>query len=127
MSAKKGEELAASTIPAKLEYLDTQEPDNFGVSRDMKHNQRPEVLHKLREEVIVDLTRRINQCFDIPGFAGGFASSEQDVNIVPQSGVVIDSTAKPPVQEVPATDPFDQCFTRCRQYTNRTKEQCFDV
>ncbi len=23
--------------------------------------------------------------------------------------------------------PFDQCFARCRQYTDRTKEQCFDA
>jgi len=22
---------------------------------------------------------------------------------------------------------FDQCFSRCKQYTNRTKEQCFDA
>ena len=124
---KNGEELAAGTIPAKLEYVDTQEPDNFDVRSDMKHNQRSEVLDKLRGEVIVDLTRRLNQSFDILGFSGGFASGEQHANIVPQPGAVIDSTAKSPGQDVPATDPFDQCFTRCRQYTDRTKEQCFDA
>lgn len=29
---------------------------------------------------------------------------------------------------VPATRPsFDQCFARCQQYTDRTKDQCFDA
>ena len=29
---------------------------------------------------------------------------------------------------VPVTRPsFDQCFARCQQYTDRTKDQCFDA
>jgi hypothetical protein len=31
-----------------------------------------------------------------------------------------------PVPNSPSSS-FDQCFTRCRQYTDRTKEQCFDA
>ena len=124
---KNGEELAAGSIPAKLDYVDTQEPDKYDVSSDMTHNQRPEVLHKLRGEVIVDLTRRLNQCFDILGFSGGFASGEQHANIVPQPDAVINSTANTTGQDVPTTDSFDLCFSRCRQYTDRTKEQCFDA
>ena len=30
-------------------------------------------------------------------------------------------------QAASASAPFDQCFSRCTQYTERTKEQCFDA
>ena len=29
-------------------------------------------------------------------------------------------------QAAATSAPFDQCFARCRQFTDRTKEQCFD-
>ena len=40
---------------------------------------------------------------------------------------VLNSRAQQINCQAPAAGaPFDQCFARCRQYTDRTKEQCFD-
>jgi len=32
-----------------------------------------------------------------------------------------------PAAPVPTKQSFDQCFARCLQYTDRTKDQCFDT
>ncbi len=124
---KNGEVMAVGAVPAKLDNVGALKPDDYDVSDDMKHNHRPEVLDKLGRGVIVDLARRLNLCFDSLGFVDKSSPESQHIEVVPQPDAVIAPTEKPPVQAAPATESFDQCFSRCRQYTDRTKEQCFDA
>jgi hypothetical protein len=65
---KNGEVMAAGAVPAKLDNVETLDPEDYDLSDNMKHNHRPEILDKLGEEVLVDLTRRLNLCFDSLGF-----------------------------------------------------------
>jgi hypothetical protein len=65
---KNGEVMAEGTAPAKLDNVETLDPEDYDLSDNMKHNHRPEILDKLGEEVIVDLTRRLDLCFDSLGF-----------------------------------------------------------
>jgi hypothetical protein len=65
---KNGEVMAAGAVPAKLDNVETLDPEDYDLSDNMKHNLRPEVWDKLGGEVIVDLTRRLNLCFDSLGF-----------------------------------------------------------
>ncbi len=124
---KNGEVMAVGEVPAKLDKVETLQPDDYDVSDDMKHNHRPEVLEKLGGKVIVDLTRRLNLCFDTLGFVDTSDPEAQHSHVVPQTNVVNEPPAKSPVQAAPTTNSFDQCFSKCRQYTDRTKEQCFDA
>jgi hypothetical protein len=124
---KNGEVMAVGAVPAKLDNVETLKPDDYDVSDDMKHNHRPEVLDKLGRGVIVDLTRRLNLCFDSLGFVDKSDPGMQSIYVAPQPNVVIEPTEKSPVQAAPTTNSFDQCFSRCKQYTDRTKEQCFDA
>jgi hypothetical protein len=131
----KGELIAAGEVPAKLDSFKALDPEAYGLKDKMKDNRRPEVLDKLGAEVIVEATRKINLCFDSLGFVDKSGPEAQHINVVPIPGVLIESTEKSPVQAapttssqtVPTTSSFDQCFSRCRQYTDRTKEQCFDA
>ena len=122
-----GEVMAVGAVPAKPDNVETLVPDDYDVSDDMKHNHRPEILDKLGRVVILDLTRSLNLCFDSLGFVDESDREAQHVYVAPQADVVIESTEKSPVQSAPTTNSFDQCFSRCRQYTDRTKEQCFDA
>jgi len=124
---KNGEVMAIGVVPAKLNNVEALKPDDYDVSDDMKHNHRPEVLDKLGREVIAETTRRINLCFDSLGFVDKSTPETQHPKVVPSPNVVIESMEKAPVQAAPTTNSFDQCFSRCRQYTDRTKEQCFDA
>jgi hypothetical protein len=124
---KNGEVMAVGEVPAKLEKVEALQPDDYDVNDDMKHNHHPEVLEKLGGEVIIDLTNRLNLCFDSLGFVDKSDPEAQHIHVVPQPNVVIESPQKSPVQATPTTNSFDQCFSRCRQYTDRTKEQCFDA
>lgn len=124
---KNGDVMAVGAVPAKLDNVETLKPVDYDVSDNMEHNHRPDVLKKLGGEVIVDLARRLNLCFDSLGFVDGSGPEVQHINVVPQTNVVIEPTEKPPAQAAPTTNSFDQCFSRCRQYTDRTKEQCFDA
>ena len=124
---KNGELMAVGSIPPRLDRANAMSLDDYGVSLDMKHNSRPEVLENLGRGVIYDLASRLNLCFDTLGFAEGSNQEAQHVNIVPQPDAVVQPKEKPPVQSVPAANSFDQCFSRCRQYTDRSKEQCFDA
>lgn len=124
---KNGEVMAAGTVPAKLDKVEKLNPDDYDVSDNMKHNLRAEVWDKLGVEVIVDLTKRLNFCFDSLGFVDKSDPEAQHIYVVPQPNVVIEPTEKPAGQAAPTTNSFDQCFSRCRQYTDRTKEQCFDA
>jgi hypothetical protein len=123
---KNGDVMAVGTVPAKLDNAETLKPEDYDLSENMKLNHRPEVLAKLEGGVIVDLTRRLNLCFDSLGFAGKAEPEMQRITVVPQPDAVIEPTGKSPAQSAPTTNSFDQCFSRCRQYTDRTKEQCFD-
>lgn len=124
---KNGEVMAVGKVPAELDKVEILQPDDYDVSDDMKHNHRPEVLEKVGGKVIVDLTRRLNLCFDSLGFVDKSGPEAQHIHVVPQTNVVIEPSEKSPVQVAPTTNSFDQCFSRCRQYTDRTKEQCFDA
>lgn len=124
---KSGEVMALGSVPAKLDKVETLDPDTYELSDNMKYNHRPEALEKLGGAVIVDLTRRLNLCFDSLGFVGKSGPESQHIEVVPQPAAVIAPTEKPPVQAAPTTESFDQCFSKCRQYTDRTKEQCFDA
>jgi hypothetical protein len=123
---KNGEVMAVGSIPARLDHAKELDPDDYGVSRDMKRNSRPETLDKLGRGVIVDLARRLNLCIDSLGFTNGSNPELQHVEVVPQPDAVIEPEEKPPVQAGSTPNSFDLCFSRCRQYTDRTKEQCFD-
>ena len=122
---KNGGVMAVGSIPAQLDHVNELDPDDYGVSLDMKHNFRPETLDKLGRGVIVDLARRLNLCLDDLGFVEGSNPETRHIDVAPQADVV--SEPKPPAQAAPASDSFDQCFSRCRQYTDRTKGQCFDA
>ena len=124
---KNGDLMAVGAIPAKLDKVEEREPDDYDVSDNMKHNHRPEVLAKVGPEVVADLTRRLNRCFDSLGFVEGSNPESQHVNIVPQAEAVTETAEKSPARITPATDTFEQCFSNCRKYTDRTKEQCFDA
>ncbi|MGC2166487.1 MAG: hypothetical protein WA632_10790 [Gallionella sp.] len=124
---KSGEVLAAGTMPAKFDNLEPLKPGDFDISNDMQHNHRPEILRKLGREVIADISRRLNYCFDSLGFVGDSDAAEYHVEVAPQAAIESDSKETSTSQRVPVAYPFDQCFSRCRQYTDRTKEQCFDV
>ncbi len=124
---KSGEVLAAGRMPEKLDNLAPLKPGDFDVSNDMQHNHRPEILRKLGREVITDLTRRMNYGFDALGFVGGSDAVAYHVEVAPLPVVESETKEAPATQSVPVVDTFDQCFSRCRQYTDRTKEQCFDV
>jgi len=123
---KNGEVMAVGSIPARLDHAKELDLEDYGVSRDMKRNSRPETLDKLGRGVIVDLARRLNLCFDSLGFTNGSNPELQHVEVVPQPDAVIEPEEKPPVQAGSTPNSFDLCFSRCRQYTDRTKEQCFD-
>ena len=122
---KNGEVMAAGSIPAQLDHVNELDPDDYGVSLDMKHNARPETLDKLGRGVIVDLARRLNLCLDDLGFVEGSNPETRHILVAPQPDAV--SEPKPAALAAPAQDSFDQCFSRCRQYTDRTKDQCFDA
>jgi hypothetical protein len=123
---KNGEVMAVGSIPAQLDHVNELDPDDYGVSLDMKHNFRPETLDKLGRGVIVDLARRLNLCLDDLGFIEGSNPETRHILVAPQPDVA--SEPKPAVQAEPVPpDSFDQCFSRCRQYTDRTKDQCFDA
>jgi hypothetical protein len=124
---KNGEVLAAGAVPAKLQNVATLDPEEYDLSDNMKRNLSPGIWDKLGGEVIVDLTRRLNLCFDSLGFVDGSDLEAQHIKVVPQTSVVIEPTEKSPAQAAQTTNSFDQCFSRCRQYTDRTKEQCFDA
>jgi hypothetical protein len=124
---KQGEVLAMGTVPAKLNKADALEPDDYDVSVDMKHNHRTTVLAKLGVPVIADLSNRLNLCFDTLGFVDGSDPETQHVNVVVQPPAVTGADEKSSGQATPAADLFEQCFSRCRQYTDRSKEQCFDA
>ena len=127
---KNGEVMAVGSIPARLDHAKELDPDVYGVSLDMKHNSRIETQDKLGRGVIVDLARRLNLCFDSLGFTNGSNPELQHVDVIPQPDAVIepkDRSPASPVQAGPTPHSFDQCFSRCRQYTDRTKEQCFDA
>jgi hypothetical protein len=125
--SKQGEVIAAGGVPAKLNNFKALDPEAYGLTDKIRDYRRPEDLDKLGAEVIADAARRINLCFDSLGFVNKSGSEVQHINPVPKPEEAIESTQKPPVQAVPATNSFDQCFSRCRQYTDRTKEQCFDA
>ena len=124
---KNGEVMAVGKVPPELDKVEILQPDDYDVSDDMKHNHRPAVLEKVGGKVMADLTEWLNLCFDSLGFVDKSHPEAQQVHVVPQANVVIEPPAKSPVQAAPATNSFDQCFSRCRQYTDRTKEQCFDA
>jgi len=65
---KSGEVIALGGVPADQSAGKIFDPAAFGLRDNMKSNQRPEVLDKLRVEVIADLTRRLGLCFDALGF-----------------------------------------------------------
>jgi hypothetical protein len=121
-----GKVMAVGAVPAEVGKVKPLNPDDYSVRRDMKHNLRPEVISKLGGAVIIDLTRRLNLCFDALGFAGKPISAPETVKVVPQS--VDEPTGKSATQAAPSqVDAFDLCFRRCRKYTDRTKAQCFDA
>lgn len=124
---KNGDILAAGIVPTKLETAEVLRPDDYDVTDDMTHNHRPEVLGKLEPHVIANLRRSLGLCFDSLGFVDTSRHETQGVDVVPQSNVLTEPTEKSPAQAAPTANSFDQCFSRCRQYTDRTKEQCFDV
>jgi len=125
---RNGEGMALGAAPANLDKAEVQEPDDYDVGNDMKHNHRPEILKKVGTEVVVDLARRLNYCFDTLGFVeNSKPAAEQHVNVSPQEESVTAPKETSPAQAAPASDAFDQCFSKCRQYTDRSKEQCFDA
>jgi len=125
---KSGEVMAVGSVPVQLDHAKRFDLDDYGVSLDMKRNSRPETQDKLERGVIVDLASRLNICFDTLGFTNGSGPASQHVNVIPpQAAAVIETREKSPQQMTPATDSFEQCFSRCRQYTDRTKGQCFDA
>jgi hypothetical protein len=77
--------------------------------------------------VVVDLTRRLNLCFDSLGFTDGSNPELQHVKAIQQPDAVIETKEKSPAQAESNPNSFDLCFSRCREYTDRTKEQCFDA
>jgi hypothetical protein len=124
---KSGEIMALGSIPARLDHAKELDLDDFGVTLDMKHNSHPEIQDKLGRGVVIDLARRLNLCFDSLGFINGANPELQHVKIIPPPDAVIESKENPPVQAGSTPNSFDLCFSRCRQYTDRTKEQCFDA
>jgi hypothetical protein len=123
---RNGEVMAVGSVPTKLDTAEELKPDDYDVNEDMTHNHRPNVLTRLERPVIADLKRRLGLCFDSLGFVDK-SPETQDIDVAPPSNASLEPTEKSPAQPAPATDAFDQCFSRCRQYTDRTKEQCFDV
>ncbi|MEO9038701.1 MAG: hypothetical protein ABI265_01610 [Gallionella sp.] len=124
---KSGEIMALGSIPARLDHAKERDLDDFGVTLDMKHNAHPEIQDKLGRGVVIDLARRLNLCFDSLGFINGTDPELQHVKIIPPPDVVVGPQEKAPVQAGSTPNSFDLCFSRCRQYTDRTKEQCFDA
>lgn len=124
---KNGEIMAVGSIPAQQDRATELDPDDYAVGLDMKHNSRPETLDKLGRGVVVDLARRLNLCFDNLGFTDASNPEAQHIIIAPQADAVSEPGQQPPGQAAPAANSFDLCFSRCRQYTDRTKEQCFDA
>jgi len=124
---KTGEVIAAGDVPAHLDKVEPLRPAEFDVGNDMQHNHRPQVLQKLGREVLIDLSHRMNLGFDRLGFVGSADAVTYHAEMVPPPVVEQESKGAAPAQPVSARDVFDQCFSRCRQYTDRSKEQCFDV
>lgn len=125
---KNGEVMAVGSVPVQLDQAKRFDLDDYGVSLDMKRNSRPETQDKLERGVIVDLARRLNICFDTLGFTNGSSPASQHVHVIPpQAEAVIVPKEQSPAQMAPTTNSFDQCFSRCRKYTDRTKGQCFDA
>lgn len=124
---KEGQAMAVGEIPAKLDYVEMREPNDFDVSLDMKHNQRPEIIEKLGREVLVDLSKRLNLCFDALGFVDTSGRVNPHIEIIPSTDSAIEGSKRLPLQAAPDANAFEQCFSRCRQYTDRSKEQCFDA
>jgi hypothetical protein len=124
---KNGEVMALGSIPAQLDHAKELDTDDYGVSLDMKHNAHPEIQDKLGRGAVIDLARRLNLCFDSLGFTNGSIPELQHVKVNLQPDAVIEPGEKPPVQAESTPNSFDSCFSRCRQYTDRTKEQCFDA
>jgi len=125
---KNGEVMAVGSVPMRLDHAKQFDRDDYGVSLDMKRNSRPETQDKLERGVIVDLASRLNICFDTLGFTNGSGPASQQINVIPpQAEAVIETKEASPAQMAPTPNSFDQCFSRCRQYTDRTKGQCFDA
>lgn len=125
---KNGEVMAVGSVPVQLDQAKRFDLDDYGVSLDMKRNSRPETRDMLARGVIVDLARRLNICFDTLGFTNGSSAASQHINVMPpQAEAVIETKEKSTGEKSPSTNFFDQCFSRCRQYTDRTKGQCFDA
>lgn len=120
---KNGEALAATALPAGMAKGKALEPDDYDVNDNMKHNHRPGILDKLGRELVFDLARRLNLGFDKLGFVGGPGPEDQHIFVVPPAAVIEPAETAP----VTSADKFEQCFARCRQYTERSKEQCFDA
>ncbi len=124
---KDGEPMAAVAVPGKTNMAQALEAADFDVTIDMRHNHRPEILDKLGREALLDLSKRLNLGFDALGFTDGSNPEAQHINIVPPASATPAPKENPPPQLSPDQAAFDQCFSRCRQYTDRSKEQCFDV
>ena len=124
---KNGEVMAVGSIPARLDHAKKLDLDDYDVSLDMKRNSRPETHDKLVRGVVVDLARRLNLCFDSLGFTDGSNPASQHVTVIPQPDAVSETQEKSPAQTESTPNSFDLCFSRCRQYTDRSKEQCFDA
>lgn len=75
------------------------------------------------------LQDRRNQyhCGDIPVETGVAAASP--TTAASTSAAATPAATQPAAIPSPtfADDKFDRCFKRCRLYTDRTKEQCFDI
>jgi hypothetical protein len=124
---KDGDVMAVGLVPGQLDQAKKFDLEDYGVSLNMTRNSRPEVQDSLRRGVIVDLTRRLNLCFDSLGFTNGSNPELQHVKVIQQPEAVLEPKEKTPVQAGSTANSFDLCFSRCRQYTDRTKEQCFDA
>lgn len=122
-----GETMAMGIVPGKIDESQMLSAADFDLTADMRRNLRPEPLEKLGREVLLDLNRRLNLGFDALGFIDASHPETQHVNFVPPASAPPEPRVTPASQSAPVVNLFDQCFARCRQYTDRTKEQCFDV
>lgn len=128
-----GETMAMGIVPGKIDESQMLRAADLDLTTDMRRNLQPEILEKLGREVLLDLSRRLNLGFDALGFIDVAHPETQHVNFVPPVSVPPEPKVVPAPQPAPVSQPapvmnlFDQCFARCRQYTDRTKEQCFDV
>ncbi|GAB1233845.1 hypothetical protein [Ferrigenium sp. UT5] len=122
-----GEILTVGRVPSNPVSPVRHRAEDYGVRNDMKANHRPEILQKLGNEVLADLATRLNLAFDSLGFTDKTGAAEQHIPIAPLAPVAAEAPKNTAPQTGPDTDAFGQCFARCRQYTDRSKEQCFDT